>query len=169
MAFKNKLYHLITGQLPEYIVDEYPIFVDFLTAYYAFLDAEPEARGTTLPGPHNILLNTATWQDIDLTLDLFIPEFRKQYAHEIPESALIDSRRIIKYINDYYESKGSENAAELFFRFMYNETATVVYPGDYVLRGSDGRWSRKRYIKIDATGYQDNDMYALAGQQIQLT
>jgi hypothetical protein len=167
-VFKNKLHHLITGQLPEYIVEEYPIFVDFLTAYYSFMDADTDGGDPGLPGANNILLNTATWQDVDLTLDLFIPEFRKQFAYDIPEDALIDSRRIIKYIYDYYESKGSENAAELFFRFMYDETASVAYPGDYILRASDGRWYRKRYIKIDATGYQDKDIYALAGSVIQL-
>jgi len=167
-VFKNKLYHLITGQLPEYIVAEYPIFVDFLTAYYAFLDAESDGGDIPLPGVHHILLNTGTWQEIDLTLDLFVPEFRKQFAYDIPETALIESRRLIKYIHDYYEAKGSENAVHLFFRFMYDEEATVVYPGDYVLRASDGRWSQKHIIKVDVTGYLDKDLHELQGKTVSL-
>ena len=133
--FKRKLNYLIQEQVPDYIVSNYPKFVVFLEKYYEFLDSDEQAN--------NLLLNSAVWSDIDNTLDEFIPYFKKQHAVDIPQSALLNSRRIIKYIHEYYEAKGSENAAELFFRFMYNDTATVVYPGDYILRASDGKWSRK--------------------------
>jgi hypothetical protein len=74
---------------------------------------------------------------------------RRQYAYDISQDALIDERRLIKFINQYYEAKGTENAAELFFRMMYNDSATIKYPGEFVLRASDGIWYSKKNIKID--------------------
>lgn len=157
-SFKNKLFYFISGQLPEYIVAEYPQFVQFLTSYYKFLETSEEV--------HDVLLNNASWKDIDNTLDMFLPEFKKQYASDIPDTALLNIRRLIKYISEYYEAKGSENAAELFFRFMYNEKSSVVYPGDYTLRASDGKWSRKKIIKIDTVAFSSENIFELTGKQI---
>jgi hypothetical protein len=144
-ALRNKLSHLISGQIPDYIRDTYPTFLLFIQYYYQFLE---QTEGVT-----DVLLNSASWSDIDLSLDSFIPEFRKQFAWEIPETSLYDNRRLIKYINQYYEAKGSENATELFFRLMYNDTVSVVYPGDYILRASDGNWKRRKSLKLDATNF----------------
>lgn len=141
--FKNKLHYFISEQIPDFINAEYPVFVTFLEKYYEFLETDNQV--------HNLLLNSSSWNDIDETLTIFIDYFKSQYAPDISGDALVQSRRLIKYIFEYYEGKGSENSVELFFRFMYNEKATVAYPGDYILRASDGKWSRKRIVKLDNT------------------
>lgn len=151
--FKNKLYYLVAGQLPAYIRDEYPKFVTFLEEYYKFLETDNQA--------HDILLNSEKWSDIETTLDEFIPLFLQQYAYDFPQDTLIDHKRIVKYIHSYYEAKGSENATEMFFRFMYNDDVTVVYPGDNILRASDGRWSKKRYFKIDTQIFSSENIFDL--------
>lgn len=138
---KNKLHHLIEGQVPEYLRDTFPAFVDFLTEYYKFLEQNHEANA--------LLLNSNKWSDIDLTIDLFVEEFKKQYSYDFPTDALIERRRLIKFISQYYETKGTENAAELFFRMIYNDTAVIKYPGDYTLKASDGVWKKKYTIKLD--------------------
>jgi hypothetical protein len=158
--FKNKLHFLIDGQLPEYITVEFPLFTTFLKKYYEFLETENS--------PNDLLLNSDSWQDIDLTLQIFLPEFKKQYAGDISDEVLLSARRIVKYIHQYYEAKGSENATELFFRFMYNEKATVAYPGDYILRASDGKWSRKRILKLDTSAFSFENPYELKGKRILL-
>lgn len=138
---KNKLQHLVEGQIPEYLRVSYPRFASFIKEYYTFLDTNRQANA--------VLLNSNTWTDVDLTLDLFVDEMRKQHAYDISSEALTEQRRLIKFINQYYEAKGTENAAELYFRMMYNDTATIKYPGDYVLRASDGVWQSKKTLKID--------------------
>jgi len=152
-TLKNKLQHLIEGQIPDYLRESYPKFASFLKEYYTFLDKNRQVNG--------VLLNSSKWTDVDLTLDLFVEEMRKQYAYDISPEALVEQRRLIKFINQYYESKGTENAAELFFRMMYNDTVTIKYPGDYVLRASDGIWESKKTIKID-TDYTQIDPSSLA-------
>jgi len=160
MSIKRKLHHLISGQIPEFVRAEYPQFVTFLEHYYKFLENQGQA--------HDVLLSNMDWMDIDETLDVFIPYFRNQFAYDMPSDTVLDNRRLIKYINQYYEAKGSETATEMFFRFMFNDTATVKYPGDYLLRASDGRWSRKRFIKVDTTEFPDENIYELKEKVITL-
>ena len=155
-SFLNKLHYLISGQLPEFVRDEYPVFTAFLEAYYRFLE-EPTSTFSREGWPQEqvnaVLLNSYTWSDIDLTLDAFIPEFRKQFAWDVPYNSLVDIKRLIKFIGQYYDAKGSENATKLFFRFMFNDSASVIYPGDCLLRASDGRWTQRHILKLDATHF----------------
>ena len=160
MSIKRKLHHLISGQIPEFVRVEYPQFVTFLEHYYKFLENQGEV--------HDVLLNNMDWMDIDETLDVFIPYFRNQYTYDMPSDTVLDNRRLIKYINQYYEAKGSETSTEMFFRFMFNDTAAVKYPGDYLLRASDGRWSRKRFIKVDTTLFPNENIYELKEKVITL-
>jgi hypothetical protein len=160
MSIKNKLSHLISGHLPSFVRSDYPQFVEFLEAYYRFL----EKSGNL----HNILLNTHEWRDIDITLDAFIPEFKKQYAYDFPSDTEISARRLIKYISQYYEAKGSEKATEMFFRILFDTEIVVKYPGDNILRASDGKWIQKNYIKVDNTNLSSNDIFTLEGKQISL-
>jgi len=159
MNIKNKLHYLISGQIPDFVRAEYPQFVTFLEHYYKFLEQNNQVN--------NRFLNSTDWNDIDLTLDIFIPYFRAQYAYDIPSDSLVTNRRLLKYINQYYEGKGSETSTEIFFRVMFNDTASVRYPGDYILRASDGRWLRKKYIKVE-TSLFDEDIFELDGQEINL-
>ena len=145
---KNKLSHLIEGQIPDYLRDSYPQFATFIKKYYEFLEQSHEAN--------YLLLNSNKWSDVDLTLDMFVEKMREQHAYDISTNALLERKRLIKFINQYYEAKGSENAAELFFRMMYNDNASVKYPGDYVLRASDGKWIVKKTVKIDTDYLQIN-------------
>jgi len=145
---KNKLSHLIEGQIPDYLRDSYPQFATFIKKYYEFLEQSHEAN--------YLLLNSDKWSDVDLTLDMFVEKMREQHAYDISTNALLERKRLIKFINQYYEAKGSENAAELFFRMMYNDNASVKYPGDYVLRASDGKWIVKKTVKIDTDYLQIN-------------
>ena len=160
MTIKKKIHHLISGQLPAFVRDEYPAFVTFLEHYYKFLEEPGEV--------HDALLNSSDWTDVDNTLDVFLPYYRAQFTHDIPSDTIVDNRRLLKYINQYYEGKGAENSTEMFFRFMFNDTASVAYPGDYTLRASDGRWSRKKIIKVETTKFTDEDIFELAEKEITL-
>lgn len=160
MSFRHKLHHFISGQVPEYVRDNYPVFVSFIQAYYLFLEESGQAN--------DVLLNTDSWSDIDQTLDIFIPEFQKQYSGDIPNTAIVDIKRLIKFINEFYEAKGSENASELFFRFMFGDQSSVKYPGDYRLVASGGNWKQKKSLKVDTSNFPHamHSPFHMAGKNI---
>lgn len=140
LDYRQKLEHTIQRQLPEFIQNEHQTFVSFLEAYYRFLDQTGEAN--------DILLNMAEYADIDETTDLFVEEFRKQFATELPINVTIGLRRLVKLTKDLYESKGSERSIELLFRLLFDEAIEFFYPSQHILRASDGIWVKDTVLRV---------------------
>jgi hypothetical protein len=154
VPYKNKLEFLIQEQLPEFVQNEYTGFVTFLEGYYRFLDQSGEVN--------NFLLNARDYSDIDTTLEVFIDQFRKQYAVDIPKNVLVNQRRLVKLISDFYESKGAENSIELLFKILYDETVEFFYPSTHILKASDGVWIEDVVIRI--LGADGVDPFTLSGK-----
>jgi len=142
MITRPKVSSIVASQLPEFIRDEYQTFVDFLKAYYDFLE-------TTQKDP-------TTLRDIDTTLDAFITYFKDELAAKIPYST-VDERFLISRIKDLYLAKGSEASYKLLFRILFNKDITLQYPSTQMLRASDGKWNQdvSIFVKILIGSPQD--------------
>jgi hypothetical protein len=142
MIKRPKVSSIVASQLPEFIRDEYQTFVDFLKAYYEFLE-------TTQKDP-------TTLRDIDTTLDSFITYFKDELAQKIPYST-VDERFLISRIKDLYLAKGSEASYKLLFRILFNKDITLQYPSTQMLRASDGKWNQdvSVFVKILIGSPQD--------------
>lgn len=160
-GFKESLSHLISNQLPDFVRNEYPVFVSFLQKYYEFLDEDNQVN--------NILLNHDNNFDINRTLDTFIPKFKNQYAQNFPITAQIDDRRLIKFIKQFYESKGSEKAIELLFRVLYNERTEIFYPSEQILRASDGIWIEDVTLKLAVDSSITANPFDLNSKTVRIT
>ena len=159
-GFKQSLSHLIANQLPDFVRNEYPVFVTFLQKYYEFLDQEDQVN--------NFLLNYEKNFDINRTLDTFVPKFKNQYAQNFPLTAQLDDRRLIKFIKQFYEAKGSEKAIELLFRILYNEKANFFYPSEQVLRASDGIWIEDVTLKLATDSAITANPFDLKGKSVKI-
>ena len=135
MITRPKVSSIVASQLPEFVRDEYQTFVDFLKAYYEFLE-------TTQKDP-------ITLRDIDTTLDAFITYFKSELAQKLPYST-VDERFLITRIKDLYLAKGSESSFRLLFRILFNKDITLQYPSTQMLRASDGKWNQdvSVFVKI---------------------
>lgn len=160
MNFKNSLSYLIANQLPDYIRQEYPQFVLFLEKYYEFLDQDNEVN--------NLLLNAASWSDINETLDVFLPKFSDQHLQMFPTNTLVSDRVLIKFIREFYEAKGSEKAIEFLFRAFFNETPEIIYPSKYMLKASDGIWLREQVVRIKTNDTTLGDPFELPGKFVKV-
>jgi hypothetical protein len=101
-------------------------------------------------------------RDIDETLDSFLVHFKEKYLSEFPYAKAVDKRFAIKHIMDYYRSKGTPQATELLIRLLFNEEATVYYPGDDILRASDSKYKIPKYIEVTqsarSAGFVENQI-----------
>ena len=136
---------LVNGQVPEFVREEYPLFVTFLEAYYEFLENK---QGTD----KNDLLTEAkklkTVFDVDSSIDEFEEYFFNTYTSLIPVDVQGNKELLIKNILPLYQAKGSENSFKLLFRFLFAEEPTISYPRDNILRASDGKWKIDKSIKV---------------------
>jgi len=141
----RKLSLLVEGQVPEFVREEYPLFVTFLEAYYEFLENK---QGTKT----NDLLKEAedlrTIFDVDQSIDDFEDYFFNTYASLIPVDVQGNKDLLIKNILPLYQSKGSESSFKLLFRFLFAEDPTITYPRDNIFRASDGQWKIDKSIKV---------------------
>ena len=160
-GFKQSLGYLVANQLPDFVRNQYPVFITFLEKYYEFLDQDLQAN--------NVLLNAESFSDINRTLDTFIPKFKNQYAQNFPLTAQIDDRRLIKFIKQFYEAKGSEKAIELLFRILYNERTEIFYPSEQVLRASDGIWIEDITLKLAVDSSITANPFDLNSKTVKIT
>lgn len=134
----NQLPILVKNQIPEYIVESYPIFVDFIETYYKYANGRKAGIGS--------IQARAADSDIDTALDEYIDEFYRTYGNQLPTMVAMDKRNFVKLLNSIYSAKGTENALKLLFQGIFGERISVTYPGQYVLRASDGKWIQERFF-----------------------
>jgi hypothetical protein len=67
-TFKDKLSSLIGSQVPDFVLDDHPKFLQFLKTYYAFMEAA-QLSVTSIQTTEGIQLETETGQDNKLILD----------------------------------------------------------------------------------------------------
>ena len=66
--FRNKLSNLLSSQVPDYVLEDHPLFLDFVKAYYQLLESA-EIKLTNIGDPDHIQLNSQTGQINFLSLN----------------------------------------------------------------------------------------------------
>jgi hypothetical protein len=126
--------------IPQHIISEYPLFVDFIKSYYEYLQSTGNAQ--------EFIHNLTEYSDIDLTIDSFLKYFKKELMKDIPHDVLCDERMLLKHIKELYTSKGSEASYRFLFRALYNKEISFIIPSDSILRPSDGNWVQEYSICV---------------------
>lgn len=146
-AIREGISNHVARQVPSFIEEEHPIFINFLEAYYEWLEQKV-----------NVFGRTALMQDmgdIDKTLDEYVINFKRQFLLNFPEELatdtsgnVVDERTMLKNIKDFYQTKGSEKSYKLLFRLLYDSACELYYPKTDILKTSDGNWIEEEAIKV---------------------
>ena len=131
---------LIESQFPAFYREEGPLFVEFVKQYYVWM----EQSGSPLYESRHLL----DYRDVDTTLDAFLPHFQNKFLRGTPTINIQHQRDLIKHSRALYQTKGTIESLRLIFRMLFGEDVDVYYPGDDILRASDGEWVTPRYIEI---------------------
>lgn len=116
-------------QIPEFIREEYPSFVEFVRQYYLFLEkSDTYDIGDSL--------------DIDTAPDEIIDKYYATYAQNLPTPQAFSKREFLRYCKEFYHAKGTVASFKFLFKAFFNATADVSLPGDNMLRLSDGKWQQ---------------------------
>lgn len=135
---ETKLQTVIDKQLPEFIREDYGTFVQFLKAYYQYLDVVDKR-------------NLKELRDIDQTLYDYITYINGELGFSTSPDAVntnIDPRLFLRKSKQAFISKGTEESYKFLFRVLYNKDAQISYPWDSVLKTSDGKWNQDTSIFV---------------------
>ena len=143
----DHLSSLVAEQLPEFAQVQYPLFAEFITAYYKFLEQDKNAQ--------DIIQNAKQYADIEKTIEELIPKFFDQYGQDIPRNLSADKAMFLKHLSDLYASKGTENGYRLLFNLLFREAIDFYYPYSNVLKSSDGKWIKLYRLFVYKEGNVD--------------
>ncbi len=132
---RNNIYSDIASQFPAVYQENSEFLLAFVEAYYEHLDEKLDR-------------NIPKIKDIDTTLDTFLIFYKRKYLADLPFSADVDIRFILKHIQDLYTRKGSEESLQLVFKMFFNEDIEVIYPGKDVLKPSDSLWRKDTFLEM---------------------
>ncbi len=136
----KKISSQVETQFPGFVREEGPQFVAFLKAYFEYMEQSGNAV--------NAIRSLRDNQDIDRTVDSFVEYFRKEFMINIPKDVLADKRLLTKHIRDFYRTRGSQESYRFLFRALFNQEIDFYYPGDDILRASDGRWVQETRLRV---------------------
>jgi len=136
----KKIAPLVRQQFPSFYEQEGPNFIEFVEAYYEWLDQQ---------GPTYYSRNLLEYSDIDQASNQFVDHFITKYMNGIPYDILSDKRLMEKHILDIYRSKGSIGGLKLLFRLLYNLEADIYLPKTDIFMASAGKWTRRQYIEVE--------------------
>jgi hypothetical protein len=143
---------VIKSQFPRFYVDEGPRFIEFVEAYYQWLEQE----GMSVSQARDLF----NIRDVDTTTK--IDKFALKYLNGFPTTALYDKRFLVKHILDIYRSKGSITGYKLLFKLLYDDDIEIYLPSQDIFAASDGTWYEPKYLELG-----DNpDNASLVGQII---
>jgi len=129
----NKPYrHLVESLIPEYIKDDYPLYVDFVKQYLSMCEEES--------GPFEVILNLPKLIDVSAVEDNNLVHFLNQYISSFPDELLheLDLRKFIKDAKTFYSHKGNEKSFRFIFNLLRGELR-MFYPHKYIFNVSDDK------------------------------
>ena len=85
---------LINRQVPEFVREEYPLFIQFLEAYYEFLETEQGTQNNDLTTKAKDLRFIS---DVDESIDEFQQYFLDNFASLVPQDALVDKAFLVMF------------------------------------------------------------------------
>lgn len=135
----RKLSSQIESQFSGFLRDDAPKFIAFLKAYFEYMEQSKDVIDASR--------GLFDYQDIDRTLDEFVEYFQREFMPSIPRNVLVDKRLLAKYIRQFYRARGSQESYRFLFRILFNTEIDFYYPGDDILRASDGRWVRETVLR----------------------
>ena len=131
---------LIETQFPSFVREDGPMFVAFVKEYYKWM----ESTNNPLYHARRLL----QYNDIDETLDGFLPHFQEKYLVNTPTNNITNQRELVKHSRELYHTKGTIESLRLIFNMLFGEEIDVYYPSDDILRPSDGVWKIPQYLEI---------------------
>ena len=136
---------LLKQVLPDFVVEDNPLFVSFLKAYLEYTEIQGNTRAEAV--------RVSTYTDLDKTLNGFLKFFKQTYLYRFPDELHVDvdQKSLIKNIKDYYGEKGNPRSLDLLFRVLYNKTVDVDFPRDQIFTIGDSDYTNSVSIITSRT------------------
>lgn len=131
----------IESQLPRHVVQDYPLFVEFLKAYYEWMEENGQ--------PYYALKNHLEWTNFETSIDDYVNFLRKEYLFNLPSDVAGGLELFLSNSKQFHLSVGTERSFKFIFKILFGDEAGDVelyFPRQDILKVSDSDWTRAQNI-----------------------
>jgi hypothetical protein len=132
---------VVGTQLPDFVRNDYPVFVTFLEKYYEWLETQQNVSS----GIKELQLS----KDIDEADEYYLDKLKDDLLPYFPQEIVSDKRLFLKLVTQFYKSNGTQDSIKFLFRALFNENIDIYYPKDDILITSDGKWVLPLALRVD--------------------
>jgi hypothetical protein len=97
--------------------------------------------------------NVLNYKNIETSIDKYVLYLKDELYPSLPANYYGDKRLIAKYFKDFFKSKGTEQSYRFLFRLLYDEEIEFYYPGQDILRVSDGNFEKTQVIRTNSKAF----------------
>lgn len=130
----------IEAQFPEFYREEGARFIDFVKAYYSWLEQEGQQG--------DVSRNLMNIRDIDHTKEEFKRFFVSKYLKQLPLTTEANTRFLVKHASDIYRTKGTAEGVELVIKGLFNQESSIYRPAEDLFKTSSGHWIKPVYLEL---------------------
>lgn len=91
------------------------------------------------------------YRNIEYSVDKYIEYLKDELFTSIPMTMYSDKRLVALKFKDFFESKSNEDSYKFLFKLLYNEDINLYYPGEDLLRVSDGDFEKTQIVRAVVT------------------
>lgn len=95
--------------------------------------------------------NLLDYRDVEKSVDKFADYLKYELYSNIPNELAGNKLLLKKKIRDFYLSKSQESAYSFLFKSLFNEDIEISYPGEQILRVSDGKFVKTKILRATVT------------------
>jgi hypothetical protein len=90
-------------------------------------------------------------KDFELNLEEFVQDVKDSYFPQMPGQTLPDKRVLARHLKEVSQSKGTLEAYKFLFRVLFDEEIEMAFPGDDILKVSDGKFIQEKVLRVLST------------------
>lgn len=141
----KKISSIIQYKLPDFVRDDYPLYVAFIQAYVEYL----EESGNVLHYMERFQRNL----DPDDADPDFLDRYKLEFANTFPKLTMIPTNQLLKLMKEFYLSKGSEDSFRFIFSILYDSKIDIIYPREYMYVPSNGVYTSDVVVYITGNNW----------------
>lgn len=101
--------------------------------------------------------NVVDYRSLDNSIDKYFEYLKDELYTSLPVEFYGNKPLIASKFKDFFNSKSNEQSYRFLFRLLYNEEIDFYYPGDDIIRSSDGNFEKTQIIRTTAVGFGINN------------
>lgn len=131
--------------IPEGVKDNSAKLEEILKAYYEWAELDGNFHKES-----KVLAESFTYTNAS---DNYIQMFKDTLLRLFPDKHKSILKHLLKFSKSFYESRGTPESYEFFFRAIWDVDVKINNPSDYILKSSDGTWVTRKLMRVDTVNF----------------